>query len=126
MGELTGLSSLINFSDDSPLVSLEKTDETLVSGIVMEIREDEEALDRIFDSYCRITEERCIEEIAKYAEETGKDPDDMTEEELETIFNRVVDEFLGKMMSLFLKRKAYLNWLNCKNQWLPMRISMNL
>ena len=106
MGELTGLSSLINFSDDSPLVSLEKTDETLVSGIVMELRENEEALDRIFDSYCRITEECCIEEIAKYAEETGKDPDDMTEEELETIFNRVVDEFLGKMMSLFLQTQS--------------------
>lgn len=106
MGELTGLSSLINFSDDSPLVSLEKTDETLVSGIVMELRENEEALDRIFDSYCKITEERCIEEIAKYAEETGKDPDEMTEEELETIFNRVVDEFLGKMMSLFLQTQS--------------------
>ena len=106
MGELTGLSSLINFSGDSPLVSLEKTDETLVSGIVMELRENEEALDRIFDSYCKITEDRCIEEIVKYAEETGKDPDDMTEEELEAIFNRVVDEFLGKMMSLFLQTQS--------------------
>lgn len=106
MDELTGLSSLLNFSDDSPLVSLEKTDEALVSGIVMELREDEEALDRIFDSYCRITEERCIEEITKYAEETGKDPDDMSEEKLETIFNRVVDEFLSKMMSLFLQTQS--------------------
>ena len=106
MGELTGLSSLINFSDDSPLVSLEKTDETLVSGIVMELRGNEEVLDRIFDSYCKITEERCIEEIAKYAEETGKDPDEMTEEELETIFNGVVDEFLAKMMSLFLQTQS--------------------
>ena len=106
MGELTGLSSLINFSDDSPLVSLEKTEETLVSGIVMELRENEEALDRIFDSYCKITEEHCIEEIAKYAEETGKDPDEMTEEELETIFNGVVDEFLAKMMSLFLQTQS--------------------
>ncbi|MBQ7862200.1 MAG: hypothetical protein IJ349_08375 [Clostridia bacterium] len=106
MGELTGLSSLLNFSDDSPLVSLEKNDETLVSGIVMEIRENEEALDRIFDSYCKITEERYFEEIIKYAEETGKDPDDLTEEEFETIFNRVVDEFLGKMMSLFLQTQS--------------------
>ena len=106
MGELTGISSLINFSDDSPLVSLEKTDETLVSGIVMELRENEEALDRIFDSYCKITEERCIEEIAKYAEATGKDPDEMTEEELETIFNGVVDKFLGKMMSLLLQTQS--------------------
>lgn len=106
MGELTGLSSLLNFSDDSPLVSLEKTDETLVSGIVMELRENEEALDRIFDCYCKITEERCIEEIAKYAEETGKDPDEMTEEELEKIFNGVVDEFLSKMMSLLLQTQS--------------------
>lgn len=105
-GELTRLSSLINFSNDSPLVSREKTDETLVSGIIMEFRENEEALDRIFDSYFEITEERCIEEIIKYAEETGKDPDEMTEEELETIFNRVVDEFLGKMMSLFLQTQS--------------------
>lgn len=102
MGELTGLSSLLNFSDDSPLVSLEKTDENLVSGIIMELRENEEALDKIFDSYCKITEERCIEEITKYAEETGKDPDEMSEEELEAIFNGVVDEFLAKMMSLLL------------------------
>lgn len=106
MGELTGLSSLLNFSNDSPLVSLEKTDENLVSGIIMELRGNEEALDRIFDSYCKITEEHCIEEITKYAEETGKDPDEMTEEELETIFNRVVDEFLGKMMSLFLQTQS--------------------
>lgn len=105
-GELTRLSSLINFSNDSPLVSREKTDETLVSGIIMEFRENEEALDRIFDSYFEITEERCIEEIIKYAEETGKDPDEMTEEELETKFNRVVDEFLGKMMSLFLQTQS--------------------
>ena len=106
MGELTGLSSLLNFSDDSPLVNLEKTDENLVSGIIMELRGNEEVLDGIFDSYCKITEERCIEEITKYAEETGKDPDDMSEEELETIFNRVVDEFLAKMMSLFLQTQS--------------------
>ena len=106
MGELTGLSSLINFSDDSPLVSLEKTDENLVSGIVMELRENEEVLDRIFDSYCKITEERYFEEITKYAEEIGKDPDDLTEEEFEIIFNRVVDAFLAKMMSLFLQNQS--------------------
>ena len=45
-------------------------------------------------------------EIAKYAEATGKDPDEMTEEELETIFNRVVDEFLAKMMSLLLQAQS--------------------
>lgn len=106
MGELTGLSSLLNFSDDSPLVSLEKTDENLVSGIIMELRGNEEVLDRIFDSYCKITEECCIEEITKYAEETGKDPNEMTEEELETIFNGVVDEFLAKMMSLLLQAQS--------------------
>lgn len=106
MGELTGLSSLLNFSDDSLLVSLKKTDETLVSGIIMELRGNEEALDRIFDSCFEIIEEHSIEKIIKYAEETVKDPDEMTEEELESIFNGVVDEFLGKMMSLFLQTQS--------------------
>lgn len=103
MGELTGLSSLLNFSDDSPLVSLEKTDETLVTGLVMELRDKEEVVDKIFDDFAEKTEEPFIEEVKKYAEANGKDPDDLTNEELETIFNGIVDKFLARMMSLFLQ-----------------------
>ena len=103
MGELTGISSLLNFSDDSPLVSLEKTDETLVTGLVMELRDKEEVVDKIFDDFAEKTEEPFIEEVKEYAEANGKDPDDLTDEELETIFNGIVDKFLARMMSLFLQ-----------------------
>jgi len=106
MGELTGLSSLLNFSDDSPLVSLEKTDETLVTGLVMELRDKEEVVDKIFDDFAEKTEEPFIEEVKKYAEANGKVPDDLTDEELETIFNGIVDKFLARMMSLFLQTQS--------------------
>lgn len=103
MGELTGLSSLLNFSDDSPLVNLEKTDEALVTGLVMELRDKEEVVDKIFDVFAENTEEPFIEEVKKYAEANGKEPDDLTDEELETIFNGIVDKFLARMMSLLLQ-----------------------
>ena len=106
MGELTGLSSLLNFSDDSPLVSLEKTDETLVTGLVMELRDKEEVVDKIFDDFAEKTEEPFIEEVKKYAEANGKVPDDLTDEELETIFDGIVDKFLARMMSLFLQTQS--------------------
>lgn len=106
MGELTELSSLLNFSDDSPLVSLERTDETLVTGLVMELRDKEEVVDKIFDDFAEKTEEPFIEEVKKYAEANGKDPDDLTDEELETIFNGIVDKFLARMMSLFLQTQS--------------------
>lgn len=106
MGELTGLSSLLNFSDDSPLVSLEKTDETLVRGLVMELRDKEEVVDKIFDDFAEKTEEPFIEEVKKYTEANGKEPDDLTDEELETIFNGIVDKFLARMMSLLLQTQS--------------------
>lgn len=106
MGELTGLSSLLNFSDDSPLVNLEKTDETLVTGLVMELRDKEEVVDKIFDDFAEKTEEPFIEEVKKYAEANGKVPDNLTDEELETIFNGIVDKFLARMMSLFLQTQS--------------------
>ncbi len=106
MDELTGLSSLLNFSDDSPLVSLEQTDETLVTGLVMELRDKEEVVDKIFDDFAEKTEEPFIEEVKKYAEANGKDPDDLTDEELETIFNGIVDKFLARMMSLLLQTQS--------------------
>lgn len=105
-GELTGLSSLLNFSDDSPLVSLEKIDETLVTGLVMELRDKEEVVDKIFDDFAEKTEEPFIEEVKKYAEANGKEPDDLTDEELETIFNGIVDKFLARMMSLLLQTQS--------------------
>ena len=106
MGELTGLSSLLNFSDDSPLVSLEKTDETLVIGLVMELRDKEEVVDKIFDDFAEKTEEPFIEEVKKYAEANGKELDDLTDEELETISNGIVDKFLARMMSLLLQTQS--------------------
>lgn len=106
MGELTGLSSLLNFSDDSPLVSLEKTDETLVTGLVMELRDKEEVVDKIFDDFAEKAEEPFIGEVKKYAEANGKEPDDLTDEELETIFNGIVDKFLARMMSLLLQTQS--------------------
>ena len=60
----------------------------------------------LFSTRCLCNYVVFIEEVKKYAEANGKEPDDLTDEELETIFNGIVDKFLARMMSLLLQTQS--------------------
>ena len=64
MKELTGTGSLANFSKDAPVKCLEKADEDLIAGTIMEILQD----DTLTEMYGQISAEVVAEPLAKEME----------------------------------------------------------
>lgn len=100
---LTGKGSLLGFSSDAPVRHLEKSNEQLIAGTVMEILADETLSEIIIDSVLESFEDEIAFEIANYAEEQNKSVDEITEEEYELVFDRFADIFLATMMNLLLQ-----------------------
>ncbi len=103
MKALKGKGSLLDFSSDAPVRHLEKSNEQLIAGTVMEILEDETLSEIIIDSVLESFEDEIAFEIANYAEEQNKSVEEITEEEYELIFDRFADIFLATMMNLLFQ-----------------------
>jgi len=100
MKMLTGESSLANFSEFAPVRYLERREEDLFSGIVMELLADEVHSEAIMNQILEQFREPLLVEIEVYAATIGKPMDSLSEDELSTAVNQFADLFLGKMMKL--------------------------
>ena len=100
MGQLTSRKSLRNFSSNHPVRRLEESEAKLVSGMVMEILDDEDLCKSIMEATLISIEDSILEEIQRYAEKRGKTMEELTEKEMGAAFDRFSDQFLGKMMNL--------------------------
>ena len=68
MKELTGTGSLANFSKDAPVKCLEKADEDLIAGTIMEILQDDTLTEMYGQISAEVVAEPLTKELAKYAE----------------------------------------------------------
>jgi hypothetical protein len=101
-----GKGSLKNFSANYPLQVLEKADEDLIAGTVGDILLDDELTTQIIDSYFAMMEEPLNTGFNAYAASVGKFPDDLTDEEVKMVVDKVTDLFLTEMMSLMMQSQS--------------------
>ena len=97
---LGGKELFVNFTDNYPLKILADADANLVSDAVLKICGDKDLLDVYLASAEQIIEKPLTEAILAYAEKTGKDAADLSDEEIQPILAGIADDFLGQMVRL--------------------------
>ena len=106
MKELTGTGSLANFSKDAPVKCLEKADEDLIAGTIMEILQDDTLTEMYGQISAEVAAEPLAKEMKKYAEEHGKTVDDLTEEEIGLVMDDFSTRFLGNAVNMLQQTQS--------------------
>ena len=106
MKELTGTGSLANFSKDAPVKCLEKADEDLIAGTIMEILQDDTLTEMYSQISAEVVAEPLTKELEKYAEEHGKTVDDLTEEEIGLVMDDFSTRFLGNAVNMLQQTQS--------------------
>lgn len=106
MKELTGTGSLANFSKDAPVKCLEKADEDLIAGTIMEILQDDTLTEMYGQISAEVVAEPLAKEMKKYAEEHGKTVDDLTEEEIGLVMDNFSNRFLGNAVNMLQQTQS--------------------
>ena len=106
MKELTGTGSLANFSKDAPVKCLEKADEDLIAGTIMEILQDDTLTEMYGQISAEVVAEPLTKELEKYAEEHGKSVDDLTEEEVAWVMDDFSNRFLGNAVNMLQQTQS--------------------
>ena len=103
MHKLAKKKSMMNFSQSHPIRHLEKREELLVAGTVMELMEDEAHCEMLLDLVLKAMQDWLHTALHEYAEQHGRDSDALTEEDVATVADQFADDFLSRMMSLLLR-----------------------
>ena len=106
MKELTGTGSLVNFSKDAPVKCLERADEDLIAGTIMEILQDDTLTEMYGQISAEVVAEPLTKDLAKYAEEHGKTVDDLTEEEISLVMDDFSNRFLGNAVNMLQQTQS--------------------
>ena len=101
-----GKGSLKNFSNDHPLKFIEQKDEELIVGAVGKILGDEEQYAQIIDTFFDQFQPQLMVGFNAYAASVNKNADDLTDDEIKMVVNKVADAFLETMMELFMKSQG--------------------
>lgn len=91
---------LRNYSGDYPIKLLEKSEGDYITGTIMEIMEDDTALDNIFETFFTAMAEPLSKELEAYAAANGKSVDSLTDGEIHSIIDKIADKSLSTMMGL--------------------------
>ena len=103
MHKLAKKKSMMNFSQSHPIRHLEKREELLVAGTVMELMEDEAHCEMLLDLVFEAMQDQLHAALHEYAEQHGRDTDALTEEEIAAAVDQFANEFLSRMMNLLLR-----------------------
>ena len=106
MKVLTGKGSLINFTSNAPVRRLEKANENLIAGTVLEILTNETLCESIIGSMLTALEGDIDAAFEKYAREHSKSVEDFTEEEFAFVFDQFSDLLLGVMMNKLMQTES--------------------
>ena len=101
-----GEASLKNFSDNYPLKLMEQKDEELIVGAVGKILGDEEQYVQIIDTFFDQMQPQFMVGFNAYAASVNKNVDDLTDDEIKMVVDKVADAFLETMMELFMKSQG--------------------
>jgi len=102
MGVLTGKGSLINYSSNSPVRTLEEANENLIAGTVMEILSDASLCENIIDSVLSSFDDNITSELEQYAAEHNKSVEELSEDEFSFVLDKFADLFLASTMEKLL------------------------
>ena len=91
---------LRNYSDDYPIRLLEKSEDSYIAGTIMEIIEDDTALDNVFEIFFTAVAEPLSKEFEAYAASMGKSADSLTDDEIHSVIDKIADQSLSTMMGL--------------------------
>lgn len=91
---------LRSYSDNYPIRLLEKSEGDYIAGTIMEIIEDDTALDNVFDIFFTAMAEPLSKGLEAYAESIGKSVDSLTNDEIYTVIDKIADKGLFTMMGL--------------------------
>ena len=101
-----GKGSLKNFSNDYPLKLMEQKNEELIIGAVGKILGDEEQYVQIIDTFFDQMQPQLMVGFNAYAASVNKNADDLTDDEIKMVVDKVADAFLETMMELFMKSQG--------------------
>ena len=104
--KMGGKGSLKNFSNDHPLKLMEQKDEELIVGTVGKILGDEEQYAQIIDTFFDQFQPQFMVGFNAYAASVNKNVDDLTDDEIKMVVDKVADAFLETMMELFMKSQG--------------------
>ena len=113
---LANRSSMLNFTELSPIGCLESAEEKLVAGTVMELMENDELSSAIMESVLTEMEEPLTKELEAYADELHKSVDKLTDEEIACATDKFADIFLAKMMNLFMQTQSVPEIMNLSKE----------
>lgn len=103
LDEMGGKRSMMNFSDNYPLKLLKKKDEELIVGAVGKILCDEEQYTKNIDAFFESMEPQLMTGFQAYADSVKKSVDDLSDDEIRKVIDKVVDAFLNIMMQNLMK-----------------------
>ena len=104
--KMGGKGSLNNFSKDHPLKLMEQKDEELIVGAVGKILGDEEQTALVIGSFFDQTQPQFTLAFNAYAASVNKNADDLTDDEIKMVVDKVADAFLETMMELFMNSQG--------------------
>lgn len=91
---------LRSYSDNYPVRLLEKSEGDYIAGTIMEIIEDDTALDNIFEIFFTAMAEPLSKELEAYAASMEKSVDSLTDDEIHAVIDKIADKGLFTMMGL--------------------------
>ncbi len=113
---LANRSSMLNFTEFSPIGCLESTEENLVAGTAMELMGNDELSSVIMESVLTEMEEPLTKELEAYANELHKTVDELTDEEVKKATDKFADIFLAKIMNLFMRTQSVPEIMNLSKE----------
>ena len=91
---------LRDYSDNYPVRLLEKSEGDYIAGTIMEIIEDDTALDNVFEIFFTAMAEPLSRELEAYAASMEKTVDSLTDDEIYSVIDNIADKSLSTMMRL--------------------------
>lgn len=102
MKRLGGKGSFTNFTGNYPPMLLAVTDENLIAGKVSDIMQNEEEIAMYLDVGLNILEEPIMTALTAYSSSKGKYLENLTDDEVHTVVDKIATEFLMKMTSILM------------------------
>lgn len=93
-------SSLSNYSDDDPIKSIRNSNSEYVTGALLKILNDEKATENLFEFGDEAFTNMLTKGMQAYADEHGKTPGELSEEEILECSNAVADKMLASTVQL--------------------------
>ncbi len=106
MKKMGGKGSLKNFTVVYPVRALEKANEELIVGGVVEILENEALYEQILSLWFDSMEAPIIQALGSHAQNKGAQVDDLSDEDVAFVVDKIANMFLEQMTGLLMQSQS--------------------